>query len=198
MSTASCTSKRATSSPRHTGRSSRRWCRLGSGGEQRLARMQHWLGAGSQEIETLLAEHPSSGAPRRRPADHRGYLSCHAGNAGQDLRPSTRTLVPGSLASMTISWPSRLLPMPTLQISPTRNRRVRQISMPVLVAHCGSSPLNSPSHLLALKHGYLGGRQDRVPRVGGYRSVQSLIPYHIHRIETVAHPRSSPSHFRCQ
>jgi maleylacetoacetate isomerase len=29
--------------------------------EQRLAWIQHWLGAGLQAIETLLAEHPSSG-----------------------------------------------------------------------------------------------------------------------------------------
>jgi len=30
--------------------------------DQRLAWIQHWLGAGLQAIETLLAEHPSSGA----------------------------------------------------------------------------------------------------------------------------------------
>src|ERR1700732_4328190 len=29
--------------------------------EQRLAWIQHWLGAGLQAIEALLAEHPSSG-----------------------------------------------------------------------------------------------------------------------------------------
>src|SRR5215475_15131807 len=29
--------------------------------DQRLAWIQHWLGAGLQAIETLLAEHPSSG-----------------------------------------------------------------------------------------------------------------------------------------
>src|SRR5271166_3929927 len=45
-----------------------------------------------------------------------------------------------------------------------------------------------PSNLLALKHGRLGEWQDGVPRVGRYRSVQPLIPYHVHRIETVAHP----------
>src|ERR1700730_7148626 len=45
-----------------------------------------------------------------------------------------------------------------------------------------------PLHLLSLKHGRLGRRQDRVPRIGRYRSVQPLMPYHIQRIETIAHP----------
>src|SRR5260370_9138453 len=44
------------------------------------------------------------------------------------------------------------------------------------------------SNILALKRGCLGRRQDGVPRIGRYRSVKPLIPNHVHRIQTVAHP----------
>ena len=80
--------------------------------------------------------------------------------------------------------------MPTRQRSPTWNRGSSG------VAAWSSAPAPSrlfiavefPLHLLSLKHGCLGGRQDRVPSVGRYCSVQPLIPYHIHRIEIVAYP----------
>jgi maleylacetoacetate isomerase len=59
--------------------------------EQRLAWIQHWLGAGLQAIEALLAEHPCErGVLSRRPANHRGYLPGHTSDAGQDIQPPTR------------------------------------------------------------------------------------------------------------
>ena len=36
-----------------------------------------------------------------------------------------------------------------------------------------------PLRFLSLKHGRLGRRHDRVPRIGRYRSVQPLMPYHV-------------------
>ena len=64
--------------------------------EQRLAWIQHWLGAGCRRSRRCSPNIPSSGGLLpRRPADHRGHLPGHAGNAGQDLRPPARPLSAG-------------------------------------------------------------------------------------------------------
>jgi maleylacetoacetate isomerase len=58
--------------------------------EQRLAWIQHWLGAGLEAMEALLAEHPASG--RWRWADCGRHLPRHTGDAGQDLQLCARPL----------------------------------------------------------------------------------------------------------
>ena len=56
--------------------------------DQRLAWIQHWLGAGLQAIETLLAEHPSSGRfCHGESSHHRRHLSRYPSDTGQDLQP---------------------------------------------------------------------------------------------------------------
>jgi hypothetical protein len=60
--------------------------------DQRLAWIQHWLGAGLQAIETLLAEHSSSD---RREPHGRGHLPRHPSDAGQDLQSLARPLSEG-------------------------------------------------------------------------------------------------------
>jgi glutathione S-transferase len=90
--------------------------------EQRLAWIQHWLGAGFQAIETLLAEHPSSGR------------FCHGeGPTIADIYLVTQ-VTPAMTFSLSLGPYPRVmrvyntcmaipaLPMPTRQSSPTRSR----------------------------------------------------------------------------
>jgi len=92
--------------------------------EQRLAWIQHWLGAGLQAIETLLAEHSSSGyfCHGDRPTIADICLVTQITPAKTLTSRSTLILV--SSASMTIAWQSLLSPMLTQQGSRTRNRGV--------------------------------------------------------------------------
>jgi maleylacetoacetate isomerase/maleylpyruvate isomerase len=64
--------------------------------EQRVAWIQHWLGAGLETMEALLAEHTASG--RFCHGDGPtvcGHLPRHTGDAGQDLRLCARALSEG-------------------------------------------------------------------------------------------------------
>ena len=90
--------------------------------EQLLAWIQHWLGAGLQAIETLLAEHPESGVLCHgdRPTIADICLVTQVTPAQTfNLRS---TPIRASCASTTVAWPSRLSPMPTRRSSPTRNK----------------------------------------------------------------------------
>ena len=61
--------------------------------DQRLAWIQHWLGAGLQAIETLLAEHPVERPVLPWRESHgRGHLPRHPSDAGHDLQPLARPL----------------------------------------------------------------------------------------------------------
>jgi hypothetical protein len=95
------------------------------------------------------------------------------------------------------AWvPPRLAPVgkqaPPARAAPSLVRAQRDA--PGTLLYMARSPLAvqmnkpQPLRLLSLKHGHLGRRQDRVPRIGRYRSVQPLMPYHVQRIETIAHP----------
>jgi glutathione S-transferase len=88
-----------------------------------LAWIQHWLGAGLQAMETLLAGHPESGR------------FCHGdGPSIADICLVTQ-VTPGKTFDLPLdpyprvmciydtAWPSRRLPMRTRQNSPTRNER---------------------------------------------------------------------------
>ena len=91
--------------------------------EQRLAWIQHWLGAGLEAIEALLAEHPASG--RFCHGDGPTFADICLVTQVTRPRPSTSrsTAIRGSCASMRPAWRSRLSPMRTQQSSPTRNDR---------------------------------------------------------------------------
>jgi len=97
--------------------------------EQRLAWIQHWLGAGLAAIEALLAEHPASG----RFCHDDGPTVADICLVTQVTPAKTLNLsldpYPRVMRVLTPAWPSPTLPMPTQQSSPTRNKESSGVTL---------------------------------------------------------------------